>query len=53
MDNSGIKIAPSILAADFTCLGRQVAEAQAAGADSPAALRAVVDWLAEQTVAGT
>ena len=33
MDNSGIKIAPSILAADFTCLGRQVAEAQAAGAD--------------------
>lgn len=33
MDNSGIKIAPSILAADFTCLGQQVTEAQAAGAD--------------------
>ena len=33
MDNSGIKIAPSILAADFACLGQQVIEAQAAGAD--------------------
>ena len=29
-----IKLAPSILAADFTRLGEQVAEAEAAGADS-------------------
>ena len=29
----GIKIAPSILAADFSCLGRQVREAVKAGAD--------------------
>jgi len=28
-----IKIAPSILSADFTCLGAQIAEAEAAGAD--------------------
>ena len=28
-----LKIAPSILAADFTCLGEQVRQAQAAGAD--------------------
>jgi ribulose-phosphate 3-epimerase len=28
-----IKIAPSILSADFTCLGEEVAEAEAAGAD--------------------
>ena len=33
MDNRDIKIAPSILAADFACLGQQVMEAQAAGAD--------------------
>ena len=42
--------------AEGTSAHRQLAlraEAQAAGADSPAALRAVVDWLAEQTVAGT
>ncbi len=31
--SQGIKIAPSILAADFTRLGSQVAEAEAAGAD--------------------
>lgn len=29
----GIKLAPSILAADFTCLGEQVRAAEAAGAD--------------------
>lgn len=29
-----VRIAPSILAADFTCLGEQIAEAQAGGADS-------------------
>jgi ribulose-phosphate 3-epimerase len=29
-----IKLAPSILAADFTRLGEQVAEAEAAGVDS-------------------
>jgi ribulose-phosphate 3-epimerase len=28
-----IRIAPSILAADFTCLGQQIADAEAAGAD--------------------
>src|ERR1700754_5179253 len=33
MDNSGIKLAPSILAADFARLGDQVAEAEKAGAD--------------------
>ena len=33
MPQSGFKIAPSILAADFRQLGAQVAEAQAAGAD--------------------
>src|SRR4030095_40618 len=33
MDNSGIKLAPSILAADFARLGEQVAEAEQAGAD--------------------
>ena len=31
--NRPIKIAPSILSADFTCLGEEVAEAEAAGAD--------------------
>ncbi len=30
---SAVRIAPSILAADFTCLGDQIREAQAAGAD--------------------
>ena len=42
--------------AEGTSAHRQSAiwnEARAAGADSAAALRAVVDWLAEQTVAGT
>ncbi|MDD9989238.1 MAG: carboxylate-amine ligase [Spirochaetaceae bacterium] len=42
--------------ADGTSAHRQLAiwrEAQAAGADSAAALRTVVDWLAEETVAGT
>jgi ribulose-phosphate 3-epimerase len=33
MDNSGIKLAPSILAADFARLGEQVVEAERAGAD--------------------
>jgi ribulose-phosphate 3-epimerase len=33
MQNKSIKLAPSILAADFACLGEQVAEAEAAGAD--------------------
>ncbi len=33
MRDTRMKIAPSILAADFTCLGEQVQEAQAAGAD--------------------
>src|SRR5262245_44240563 len=33
MANGSIKIAPSILAADFARLGEQVAEAEAAGAD--------------------
>ncbi len=33
MHNSRVKIAPSILAADFSRLGDQVAQAQAAGAD--------------------
>jgi len=33
MDKSGIKLAPSILAADFARLGLQVAEAERAGAD--------------------
>jgi ribulose-phosphate 3-epimerase len=33
MDNSGIKLAPSILAADFARLAEQVAEAERAGAD--------------------
>ena len=42
--------------ADGTSAHRQLAiwrEAQAAGADPAAALRSVVDWLAEETVAGT
>lgn len=42
--------------AEGTSAHRQLAirtEAQAAGADHAAALRAVVDWLAEQTAAGT
>src|SRR5882724_2118858 len=33
MDNVSVKIAPSILAADFARLGEQVAEAERAGAD--------------------
>jgi ribulose-phosphate 3-epimerase len=33
MDKNGIKIAPSILAADFARLGEQVAQAERAGAD--------------------
>ena len=33
MQNSVIRLAPSILAADFACLGEQVAEAERAGAD--------------------
>ena len=33
MDNGSVKLAPSILAADFACLGEQVAEAERAGAD--------------------
>src|SRR6266566_7111684 len=33
MQNGVIKLAPSILAADFCCLGEQVAEAEQAGAD--------------------
>ncbi len=33
MSNSGIKIAPSILSADFSNLGEQVAEAANGGAD--------------------
>src|ERR1700745_3970293 len=33
MDKSDIKLAPSILAADFARLGEQVAEAEKAGAD--------------------
>src|SRR6201988_1206348 len=33
MQNDVIKLAPSILAADFACLGKQVAEAERAGAD--------------------
>jgi ribulose-phosphate 3-epimerase len=33
MDKGGIKLAPSILAADFARLGEQVAEAERAGAD--------------------
>ena len=42
--------------AEGTSAHRQLAiwnEAQAAGADSAGALRTVVDWLAEETVAGT
>lgn len=31
--NGIVKLAPSILAADFACLGEQVAEAEKAGAD--------------------
>jgi ribulose-phosphate 3-epimerase len=31
--NDGVRLAPSILAADFACLGAQVAEAEHAGAD--------------------
>ena len=30
---SSVKIAPSILSADFSCLGEQVYEAEKAGAD--------------------
>jgi pentose-5-phosphate-3-epimerase len=33
MDRTAVKIAPSILAADFARLGEQVAEAEQAGAD--------------------
>jgi len=33
MDKDALKLAPSILAADFACLGEQVAEAERAGAD--------------------
>src|SRR5262249_38341421 len=33
MDKHAVKLAPSILAADFTRLGEQVAEAEQAGAD--------------------
>src|SRR6476469_5691983 len=33
MDNGPVKLAPSILAADFARLGEQVAEAEQAGAD--------------------
>ena len=33
MDNDAVKLAPSILAADFARLGEQVAEAERAGAD--------------------
>ena len=33
MDRGSVKLAPSILAADFACLGDQVAEADKAGAD--------------------
>ena len=33
MNNASIKLAPSILAADFARLGEQVAEAESAGAD--------------------
>jgi len=32
-DKSAVKLAPSILAADFACLGQQVAEVEKAGAD--------------------
>ena len=42
--------------AEGTSAHRQLAiwnEAQAAGADSASALRTVVDWLTEETVAGT
>src|SRR5213079_58638 len=33
MDKGAVKLAPSILTADFACLGEQVAEAERAGAD--------------------
>src|SRR5512136_1893652 len=33
MDKGIVKLAPSILSADFACLGDQVAEAERAGAD--------------------
>jgi ribulose-phosphate 3-epimerase len=33
VSNDAVKLAPSILAADFACLGEQVAEAERAGAD--------------------
>src|SRR5262249_1304064 len=33
MDKGNVKLAPSILSADFACLGKQVSEAQEAGAD--------------------
>ena len=33
MGNDAVKLAPSILDADFACLGEQVAEAERAGAD--------------------
>ena len=33
MHKGTVKLAPSILSADFTCLGKQVSEAQEAGAD--------------------
>ena len=34
MQNAVVKLAPSILAADFARLGEQVAEAEKAGADA-------------------
>src|SRR5437660_12757763 len=33
MDTRAVKLAPSILAADFACLGKHVSEAEQAGAD--------------------
>jgi len=33
IDTLPVRMAPSILAADFTCLGEQVRQAEAAGAD--------------------
>jgi ribulose-phosphate 3-epimerase len=33
MDKGNVKLAPSILSADFSHLGKQVAEAERAGAD--------------------
>jgi hypothetical protein len=42
MDKAAVKLAPSILAADFACLGEQVAAAEQAGADRPMSPRC---WL--------